>query len=183
MATEGWQAGPEVCFHFCLWEAVEGRGLICLADPSLAEGASRWAEEGEAPSVRVKAREAQRTRGTGSAVAASGSHRWKPGAAEEARAGWAVAEEVVPGTRTRAAGWKALEVCCSVMEEEEGAPLLCGWAACCPREEVVEGACHPRPDLGWGAEGAWRTERGRSRGSGVQSLLQRQHLGFRGRGA
>lgn len=79
-----------------------------------------------------------------------------------------------------AAGWKALEVCCSVMGE--GEPLLCAWRACCPREEVVEGACHPRPGLGSGAKGAWGTERRSSRGSGAQSLLQKQHLGFRERG-
>lgn len=35
--------------------------LICLADPSREEGASRWVGEGEAPSVQVKAREVQRT--------------------------------------------------------------------------------------------------------------------------
>lgn len=61
MATEGWQAGPEVCFHFCLLEVVVGGGLICLADPSQEEGASRWVGEGEAPSVQVKAGEVQRT--------------------------------------------------------------------------------------------------------------------------
>lgn len=155
--------------------------LICLVDPSLEEGASRWEGEGEAQSVQVKAREAaQRMKGTGSAVAASGSHRWKTEAGEEGRAGWAVAEEVVPVTRTQAVGWKAPEVCCSVREEV--GQLLCGWGACCPREEVVEGACHPRLGLGWGAEGAWRTERKSSRGSGVQSRLQK-HLGFRERGA
>lgn len=57
MATEGWQAGLELCFHFCLLEVVVGGGLICLADPSREEGASRWVGEGEARSVQVKARE------------------------------------------------------------------------------------------------------------------------------
>lgn len=61
MATEEWPAGPGVCFHFCLLEVVVGGGLICLADPSREEGASRWVGEGEAPSVQVKAREVQRT--------------------------------------------------------------------------------------------------------------------------
>lgn len=56
MATEGWQAGPELCFHFCLLEEVVGGDLICLADPSLEEGASHWVGEGEAQSVQVKAR-------------------------------------------------------------------------------------------------------------------------------
>lgn len=110
-----------------------------------------------------------------------GSHRWKSGAGEEGPAGWAGAEEVVPGTRTQAVGWKALEVCCSVREEM--GRLLCGWGACCPPEEVVEGACHPRLGWGWGAEGAWRMERRNSKGSDAQSLLQKQHLGFRERGA
>lgn len=50
-----------MCFHFCLLEVVVGGGLICLADPSREEGASRWVGEGEAPSVQVKAREVQRT--------------------------------------------------------------------------------------------------------------------------
>lgn len=110
-------------------------------------------------------------------MAASGSHHWKQEAGEEGRAGWVVAEEVVPVTRSQAVGWKALEVCCSVREEVER--LLCGWGACCPREEVVEGACHPRLGLESGAKEAWRTERRSSRDSGAQSWLQKQHLGFR----
>lgn len=60
MAAEGWQAGPGVHFHFCLSEVVEGGGLICLAGPSLEEGASRWVGEGEARSVQVKAKEVPR---------------------------------------------------------------------------------------------------------------------------
>lgn len=114
-------------------------------------------------------------------MAAWGSHRWKSEAEEGALAGWAVAEEVAPVNLTQAAGWKALEVCCS--GRGEGGPLLCGWRACCPREEVVEGACHPRLGLGWEAKGAWGTERRSPRGSGAQSLLQKQHLGFREREA
>lgn len=60
MAIEGWQAGPEGRFRFCLLEVAVGGGLIFLVDPSLEEGASRWVGEGEAQSVQVKAREAQR---------------------------------------------------------------------------------------------------------------------------
>lgn len=37
-----------------------GRDLICLVDPSLEEGASRWVGAGEARSAQVKAREVQR---------------------------------------------------------------------------------------------------------------------------
>lgn len=61
MAAEGWQAGPEGRFHFCLSEVAVGGVLICLAGPSREEGASRWVGEGEARSVRAKAGEVQRT--------------------------------------------------------------------------------------------------------------------------
>lgn len=83
--------------------------------------------------------------------------------------------------RRKAVGWKALEACCS--EGEEVGQLLCGGRACCPLEEEEEGACHPRPCLGSGeGEACWRTVR-RSLGvSGERSLLQRQHLGFQGKG-
>lgn len=114
-------------------------------------------------------------------MAAWGFRRWKQEAEEGALAGWAVAEEVVPVNPPPAAGWKAPEVCWS--GRGEWGALLYGWGACCPREEGVEGACHPRPGLGSGAKGAWGTERRSSRGSGAQSLLQKQHLGFRERGA
>lgn len=55
-ATVGWQAGPEMCCHFCLLEEEVGEGLICPAGPSLGEGVSHWAGEAEAPNVPAKAR-------------------------------------------------------------------------------------------------------------------------------
>lgn len=54
-AAVGWQAGPEMCCHFCLLEEEVGAGLICPAGPSPGAGVSHWAGEAEAPSVRGKA--------------------------------------------------------------------------------------------------------------------------------
>lgn len=83
--------------------------------------------------------------------------------------------------RRKAAGWKAPGACCS--EGEEEGPLPCGWRACCPLEEAEEGVCHPRPCSGWVAgEACWRRARRSLTGSDVWSLLQKQHLGFQGKG-
>lgn len=62
-------------------------------------------------------------------------------------------------------------------------PLPCGWRVCCPLEEVEGAVCPPRPCWGSGAgEACWRTARRSWRVSGGRSLLQKQHLGFQGRG-
>lgn len=56
-ATGGWQAGPEMCCHFCLLEGVVGEGLICRVGPSPEEGVSQWvgAEEGLIAPAKAKA--------------------------------------------------------------------------------------------------------------------------------
>lgn len=58
-ATEGWQAGPGSCCHFCLLEEVVGGDLICLVGPSLEAGVSHWVGEEEGLSVLAKVREVQ----------------------------------------------------------------------------------------------------------------------------
>lgn len=55
-ATGGWQAGPEMCCHFCLLEGVVGEGLICPVGPSPEEEVSHWAGEEEGLIVLVKVR-------------------------------------------------------------------------------------------------------------------------------
>lgn len=56
MATEGWQAGPETCCHFCLSEEAVGGDLIGLVGPSLEVGVSRWVGEEEDLNVLAKVR-------------------------------------------------------------------------------------------------------------------------------
>lgn len=56
-ATAGWQAGPEMCCHFCLLEEEVGEGLIGPAGPSRGAGGAHWAGEAAAPSVQAKAGE------------------------------------------------------------------------------------------------------------------------------
>lgn len=182
-ATEGWQAGPETCCRFCLLEEAVGEGLICRVGPSQEEGVSHWAGEEEGRNVQMKVREVQMKRGTNSAVGALGFRHchWNLEAGEEGQACWVAAAEVAPVRRRKAAGWKAPGACCS--EGEEEAPLPCGWRACCPLEEAEEGVCHPRPCSGWVAgEACWRRARRSLTGSDVWSLLQKQHLGFQGKG-
>lgn len=106
---------------------------------------------------------------------------WNLEAGVEGRACWVVVVEVGPVKRAKALGWKAPEACCSAGEEVELLP--CGWRACCPLEEVEGVACRPRLCQGLGAVVAcWRRARKSLRVSGEWSLLQRQHLGFLGKG-
>lgn len=51
-ATEGWQAGPDLCCHFCSQAVAVGGALICLVGPALGAGVSRWVEAAEGPSAR-----------------------------------------------------------------------------------------------------------------------------------
>lgn len=102
-------------------------------------------------------------------------------AGEAARACWGAVEAAGPVRRWLVGGWKALEACCS--EAEEAEPLPCGWRACCPLAEVVEGVCHPGPCLGWEAgEACWRRAKESLRGTDVWSFPRKWQLGFQGRG-
>lgn len=101
MATEGWQAGPETCCHFCLLAEVVGEDLICLVGPSLEEGAFHWVGEEEDQTVQEQVQEVQAKRETNSVVAALGfrhSH-WNPEAGVGGQACWVVAEVVGPVRR------------------------------------------------------------------------------------